>query len=84
MENGKWQMKNDFRFLVGLVFSAKRTNRFERFTVFKPPVLPEESDFWMKGGSRSKFNYRICMISAEKAQGGRDATFYFYKISQPS
>jgi hypothetical protein len=44
MENGKWQMKNDFRFLVGLAFSAKRTNRFERFTVFKPPALTEVSD----------------------------------------
>jgi hypothetical protein len=38
MENGKWQMKNVFRILGGLAFSAKRTNRFERFTIFKPPA----------------------------------------------
>ena len=30
---------------VGIaVFSAKRTDRFERFTIFKPPALPEVSD----------------------------------------
>jgi hypothetical protein len=34
------EKENDFRFLGGLAFSAKRTNRVERFTVFKPPALP--------------------------------------------
>jgi hypothetical protein len=31
---------------VGIaVFSAKRTDRFERFTIFKPPALPEVYDY---------------------------------------
>jgi hypothetical protein len=34
-----------FAFLGGLAFSAKRTNRFEGFTVFKPPALAAVSDF---------------------------------------
>jgi hypothetical protein len=44
MGNGKWQMKNVFRIFGGLAFSAKRTNRFERFTIFKPLALPEASN----------------------------------------
>jgi len=36
--NGKWQMAN-FRF-----FQREAPNRFERFTVFKPPALPEVTD----------------------------------------
>jgi hypothetical protein len=66
MENGKWQMKNDFRFLGGLAFSAKRTNRFERFTVFKPPALPEVSDCPSSGEvelpiSNTNRHYRILL-----------------------
>jgi|WetSurMetagenome_2_1015567.scaffolds.fasta_scaffold1675750_1 hypothetical protein len=47
MENGKWQMI--FAFWGGLAFSEKRTNRFEGFTVFKPPALPKDSDLQNNG-----------------------------------
>jgi hypothetical protein len=40
IENGKWEMANEKS-------ARSAPNRFERFTVFKPPALPEVSDWQM-------------------------------------